>query len=118
MAVCWPKKLTGPVIGITANAMKHAVVLIIGAITNTIRSAAFGIKSSFKASFTPSTKACSKPNLPTLLGPLRCCILATILRSPQTDIMVRKTHAAKIINPLSAIIQPGSWLINCALVML
>ena len=89
-----------------------------GANTKTIRSAAFGIKSSFKASFTPSTKACSNPNLPTLFGPLRCCIRATIRRSPQTDMIVKNTHAAKIITPLRAIIQPGSWLINSALVML
>jgi hypothetical protein len=91
---------------------------MIGAITKTIRSAAFGIKSSFNASFTPSTSACNKPNFPTLFGPLRCCILATILRSPQTDIIVRKTHTAKTIKPFKAITQPGSWLINSAFVML
>ena len=91
---------------------------MIGAITKTIRSAALGIKSSLRANFTPSTSACNKPNLPTRFGPLRCCILATIRRSPQTDIIVRNTQAAKIIKPLSAITQPGSWLINSAFVML
>ncbi|CAB4587170.1 unannotated protein [freshwater metagenome] len=92
----------------TANAIKHAVVLMIGAITKTTRSAAFGIKSSFSANLTPSTSACSNPNLPTLFGPLLCCILATILRSPQTDIIVKKTQTAKIKTPLRAITHPGS----------
>ena len=88
--------------------MKLAVALMIGAITNTTRSAALGIKSSFNASFTPSTNACNKPNFPTRLGPIRICMRATILRSPQTDMMVRSTHTAKMITPLSVITQPGS----------
>ena len=118
ITVLWPKKFTSPVSGITANDIKQAVVLITGARTKTIRSAAFGIKSSLSANFTPSTRACNKPNFPTLFGPLRCCILATIRLSAQTDIIVRNTHAAKINKPFRAIIQPGSWPINSALLML
>ncbi|CAB4954348.1 unannotated protein [freshwater metagenome] len=37
--------------------MKQVVALIIGAITKTMRSAAFGIKSSLRANLTPSAKA-------------------------------------------------------------
>ena len=96
--------------------MKHVVALIIGAIIKTTRSAAAGIKSSFKAIFTPSTSPCKIPNGPTRLGPLRTCINATMRRSPQIARIVRTTHAAKINTPLSAMIPPGSLAINSALV--
>ena len=66
----------------------------------------------------PSTKPCNRPNLPTRLGPRRICIRATIRRSPHTAMIVKTTQAAKIIKLFRAMIQPGSWAINSALLML
>ncbi|CAB4878788.1 unannotated protein [freshwater metagenome] len=54
MTVSCPNKVTGPVTGITAKAIKHVVALMIGAITKMILSAAAGIKSSLRANLTPS----------------------------------------------------------------
>ena len=47
---------TTPVIGITAKAIKHIDVAMIGAIMKTTLSAAAGMMSSFSASLTPSER--------------------------------------------------------------
>ena len=50
--------------GITANATNAGTVAITGARMNTSLSAAFGMMSSFSASFTPSARLCSRPKGP------------------------------------------------------
>ena len=100
--------LTSPVIGITAKAIKHIDVAIIGAKIKTILSAAAGMMSSFSASFTPSAKDCNKPNFPTRFGPVRSCILAKTRRSVQTANKVEMTQIMKTISALTAISQTGS----------
>ena len=103
-----PNKVTSPVIGITAKAIKHVVALMIGAIIKTILSAAAGIKSSLRASFTPSANPCRTPNFPTRFGPRRICIRATIRRSAQTAIIVETKQITKIITAFKMTIEIGS----------
>ena len=103
-----PNKVISPVIGITAKAMKHVVALMIGAIINTILSAAAGIKSSFRASFTPSANPCKTPNFPTRFGPRRICMRATSRRSPHTAMIVETTQITKIITAFRITIESGS----------
>ena len=104
--------------GMTAKDMKQVVAAIIGAMTKTMRSAAFGMRSSLSASFTPSARDWSNPNLPTRLGPIRICINATMRRSPQTESRVATTQITKTITPLTRISQPGSAPMSCCVVML
>ena len=117
MAVWRPNIVTSPVIGITANAIKQVVALIIGAKTKTTLSAAEGIMSSFSANLTPSANAWIKPNGPTRFGPGRCCMRPTNRRSPQTDISVSNTQITKTINAFTTINQPGSAPMSSAVVM-
>ena len=97
--------------------MKHVAVAIIGAIMKTTLSAAAGIMSSFRASFTPSESDCKRPNLPTRLGPVRNCIFASTRRSVHTAMSVETTQMAKTIKAFIAIIQPGSFPRSSAVVM-
>ena len=59
-------------------------------------SAAFGMMSSFSASLMPSARLCSRPNGPTRLGPMRCCMRATTRRSDQMVNSVITTRKTKI----------------------
>ena len=70
-----------PAIGITEIAMTAGIAETNGARVKTTRSAAFGVKSSLNISFMPSASDCSEPNGPFIVGPLRCCIRPTTLRS-------------------------------------
>ena len=64
--------------------MKQQYTAIIGATMKTTLSAAFGMMSSFSASFTPSARDCSRPNGAVHgSGPGRDCMRATTWRSAQ-----------------------------------
>ena len=78
-----------------------------GARMKTTLSAAFGMMSSFSASFTPSARLCSRPNGPCTLGPIRCCIRATTRRSHQMLNSVSSTRITKISTALMMITQAG-----------
>ena len=72
-------------------------------------SAAFGMMSSFSASFTPSARDCSRPKGPFTLGPMRCCIRATTRRSNQMLNSVSSTRTTKISTALMMTSHHGSW---------
>ena len=99
--------------GITANVTNAGTVAITGARRKTALSAAFGIRSSFSASFTPSASDWSSPNGPCTLGPMRCCIRATTRRSSQMLNSVSRTRITKISRVLIRISHHGSWP-NCS----
>ena len=82
---------------------------MIGAITKTTLSAAFGMMSSLNTSFTPSASDCSRPKGPLTLGPMRCCIRATTRRSNQIRNSVSSTRTTKITRVLTRTSQHGSW---------
>ena len=67
--------------GTTAQAAKARTKLIRGARMKTTLSAPSGMTISFSTNFRKSAKDCSRPNGPTMLGPLRICTPAQILRS-------------------------------------
>src|SRR5215216_4200616 len=92
---------TSPAMGITANAVMADIDTTAGASMNTTLSAALGVKSSLNMSCMPSASDCSSPNGPFMLGPLRCCMKATIRRSYQ---MVNKVSSIKITNANTALI--------------
>jgi hypothetical protein len=92
----------------TANAMKAGMVAMIGARMNTTRSAALGMMSSFSASLMPSARLCSRPNGPTRLGPIRCCMRATTRRSHQIVNRVMTTRKTKTNNALPSTSHQGS----------
>ena len=64
--------------------------------------------SSLSASFTPSIKPISEPAGPTLLGPTRICMRATILRSPQIAKRVINTSVTKTAKTLITVTHQGS----------
>jgi hypothetical protein len=72
--------ISGPK-GITAQASIARVKVMIGAMMNRPRLAEDGMMVSFRNTFNPSAKLCSRPNGPTTLGPRRSAIAAQILRS-------------------------------------
>src|SRR5439155_2888194 len=72
-----PKIRTDGPNGITENAVNAHTAEMIGAKKYTTLSAARGMMSSLKASFSPSASDCSSPNGPTRFGPGRTCIRAT-----------------------------------------
>jgi hypothetical protein len=83
-------------------------VAITGAIRNTTLSAAFGMMSSFSASFTPSARDWRRPKGPCTLGPIRCCMRATTRRSNQMLNSVSSTRTTKISTALSRTSHHGS----------
>ena len=82
--------------GITAQVTKAGTTTKTGAIKKTTLSAALGMRSSFKASFTPSARLCNSPKGPLTLGPMRCCIRPTTRRSNQMLNSVNKTSRTKM----------------------
>ena len=98
---------TGPS-GITANATKAAVAEMTGARMKTTLSAAFGTMSSLSASLMPSASDCSRPNGPWYFGPIRCCMRATTLRSPQMVSRVISTSRTKMSTALRPMTHHGS----------
>ena len=73
--------MTSPPNGITENATKAGIVEMTGAMKYTRLSAITGMMSSLNASLSPSARLCSQPLGPTRLGPGRCCMRPTTLRS-------------------------------------
>ena len=67
--------------GITAQATIASTKVSIGAMMNTTRLAPAGRIVSLANSFRPSASGCSRPNGPTLAGPVRSCMPAITLRS-------------------------------------
>src|ERR671930_2527325 len=75
--------------GSTENATIAGIVEMIGASQYTLRSAVSGMICSLNGSLIASATDCSQPFGPTRLGPGRCCILATTLRSQTIMNVVR-----------------------------
>ena len=68
--------------GTTAQADKATKQVTIGAITNIILLALFGIIGSFKSNFRKSATGCNNPKGPTILGPFLNCTAAHYYLSP------------------------------------
>ncbi len=113
MSVSWsgvrsPKSVTSGPNGITLKVTNAGTTQMTGASTKTTLSAAFGIRSSLNASFTPSASDCSRPKGPCTLGPMRCCIRATTRRSHQMLNSVRRTRTTKTRSVLTRTIHQTS----------
>ena len=67
--------------GITAQAMKARITVMIGASRKTALSAPEGTTTSFSTNFSMSANDCSRPKGPTTFGPFRICTEAQTLRS-------------------------------------
>jgi len=81
---------------------------MIGAAMKTILSARAGIMPSLKISFSASASDWSAPNGPFQLGPGRCCMRPTTLRSNQIANSVSRSSRTKMITALISINHQGS----------
>ena len=103
-----PNIVTSGPKGTTENVTNAGITAITGARTKTTLSAALGMRSSLKASFTPSASDCSRPKGPCTLGPMRCCMRATTRRSHQMLNSVSSTRTTKIRPALTRTSHQGS----------
>ena len=94
--------------GMTAQAMKARITVMIGASRKTVLSAPAGTTISFSTNFSMSANDCSRPNGPTTFGPLRICTPAQILRSASSRKATASSTPTLISSaaPVEASVQP------------
>jgi hypothetical protein len=94
--------------GITAQLPKASTKVRSGANRKTVLSAPAGMTISFSTNFKKSAKDCIRPKGPTMLGPLRICTPAQILRSARSKNAneIRMPTVTARIPPMVSTVQP------------